>query len=1024
MPTESVIKKSALAPTVLIAGGAGFIGSHLAETMLLKDARVIVLDNFRVGKDVYVNSLLQNPKFALFDVDINQGLPKNIDSVDYIFHLAGVESYLYSQDNVNLDSLLTNALGTKNLLDLANKSQAKFLLTSSINVYQGLISPINLEHYFGQTQEEEEKYSLSEAKRFAEALVWEYFKKNQTNVRIARLPEVYGPRMNLNSSGSLGILLKELMENKNLTVTGDGTEKEYYLYISDAVSGLIKALFAEKTEGKIYSFVQKEPHAVLETTYLIKSLADREIQIDFKPKGQNILPPEPKISERGSIREIKWDAKVELKEGATKTLAWFGYEVNSHSFKLNKLVENKAEEKALKKLGGGIASIGAEEIQQVTETKNDFTQSKARFSFKGFFQKAKLNIPKRPLAQKITTPHHNKITYLIALLFSLLALSLIFIGIPAFQTYVHLNKAVSDLQKYPQALAQLDTKKSKDLANESFQEFIKAKKSFNKLGWVFFVAGKEKLHTSGVNALTSGAYLSKAIYYTSKASTPFTTLSEILKPTTDLKIDVSKFENTKSDFENAKNNLQLAQLHLNEVDLTTFPSSISNKIIAYNGILLDFADGLDIGELLASQIPEIMGSNETKRYLILFQNSNEIRATGGFIGSYGILELNKGKIANLSIDDVYNPDGQIDLKGIFTPAPKQIQDFLKEEQLHIRNANWNPDFPESASTIVSLFNKLGSDKVDGVIAIDLHFATSLIKITGPVFLIAYNEEINSNNLYERTQFHSDFNFEAGSDQKKSFLTILGGKLLEKLFALPKEKMPSLASEIMEMLNQKHLSIYFFNNPLNSELEKKGWNGNLIKTDKDYLYVVNSNLGGTKANYYVKNTMEYKITSDTRDGLLRGEVTLTYKHTGKDNAWPGGPYKDYVRILTQAGTRLTKASVIKADGTKEDVFKNIVITKVKNYNSFETSFVLNPGETVKVVIGYDLPKSLSVTPTGKVYSLYWQKQPGTQDDNYKLLFSAPFGMKIQSVKPVVKYSGTLVEYTGKLNTDNAFEFKIN
>ena len=1021
MPTESVIKKSALAPTVLIAGGAGFIGSHLAETMLLKDARVIVLDNFRVGKDVYVNSLLQNPKFALFDVDINQGLPKNIESVDYIFHLAGVESYLYSQDNVNLDSLLTNALGTKNLLDLANKSQAKFLLASSISVYQGLISPINLEHYFGQTQEEEKKYSLSEAKRFAEALVWEYFKKNQTNVRIARLPEVYGPRMNLNSSGSLGILLKELMENKNLTVIGDGTEKEYYLYISDAISGLIKALFAEKTEGKIYSFVQKEPHAVLETTYLIKSLADREIQIDFKPKSQNILPPEPKISERGTVREIKWDAKVELKEGVTKTLAWFGYEVNSHSFKLNKLVDNKAKDKAIKKLGGGISSIGIEEIQQVKDIN---TQPKVRFSLKEFLQKLKLNMPKRSVLQKTITPHHNRITYLIAFLFSLLALVLIFAGIPAFQTYVHLNKAVNDLQKYPQALTQLDTNKSKDLANESFQEFIKAKKSFNKLRWVFFMAGKEEMHTSGVNALTSGAYLSKAVYHTSKASAPFTTLSEVLKPTTDLKIDKSKFENTKSDFENAKNNLQLAQLHLNGVDTKIFPKSISNKIRGYDSVLSDFAEGLDIGELLASQIPEIMGSNETKRYLILFQNSNEIRATGGFIGSYGILELNKGKIMSLAIDDIYNPDGQIDSRGIFISAPKQIQDFLKEEKLYIRNANWSPDFPESASTIVSLFNKLGSDRIDGVIALDLHFATNLIKITGPVFLIAYNEEINSNNLYERAQFHSDFNFEAGSDQKRSFLTILGGKLLEKLFALPKEKMPSLVTEITRMLNQKHLSLYFFNNPLNAELEKKGWNGNLVKTDKDYLYVVNSNLGGTKANYYVKNSMEYKVTSDTRDGLLRGELTLTYKHTGKDNAWPGGPYKDYVRVLTQTGTRLTKAGIVKANGTKEDVFKSVAITKVKNYNSFETSFVLNPGETIKVIIGYDLPKSLSINPAGKSYSLYWQKQPGTQDDDYKLLFSAPFGMKIQSAKPIVKYSGTLIEYSGKLNTDNTFEFKIN
>ena len=116
---EQVIKKSALSPTVLIAGGAGFIGSHLSQALLQRDARVIVLDNFKTGKDVYISSFLENPKFAVFDTDINEGLPKNIHSVDYIIHLAGVESYLYSRDAVSLDSLLTNALGTKNLLDLA-----------------------------------------------------------------------------------------------------------------------------------------------------------------------------------------------------------------------------------------------------------------------------------------------------------------------------------------------------------------------------------------------------------------------------------------------------------------------------------------------------------------------------------------------------------------------------------------------------------------------------------------------------------------------------------------------------------------------------------------------------------------------------------------------------------------------------------------------------------------------------------------------------------------------------------------
>ncbi len=119
MPKTNVIKKSVKIPTVLIAGGAGFVGSHLAETILLQGARVIVLDDFSTGKKTYVDKLLANPSFALFNGDINQGVPLEIESVEYVVHLAALEEYLYNNDYLNLDLLLTNGIGTKNLLDFA-----------------------------------------------------------------------------------------------------------------------------------------------------------------------------------------------------------------------------------------------------------------------------------------------------------------------------------------------------------------------------------------------------------------------------------------------------------------------------------------------------------------------------------------------------------------------------------------------------------------------------------------------------------------------------------------------------------------------------------------------------------------------------------------------------------------------------------------------------------------------------------------------------------------------------------------
>src|SRR3989338_7604747 len=177
MKTKDVIKKSAMVPTVLVAGGAGFVGSHLCEALLEKSARVIALDSFTTGKQSYINHLLSNPNFALYDCDINNGIPEDIQSVDYIFHLAGLEEYSYTKEVLNLSSLLTNAFGTKHILDLAKVSEAKFLLLSTTDVYEGRMSQLELTEYFGRNKIEENRYMLAEAKRYAEALVWEYYKK-------------------------------------------------------------------------------------------------------------------------------------------------------------------------------------------------------------------------------------------------------------------------------------------------------------------------------------------------------------------------------------------------------------------------------------------------------------------------------------------------------------------------------------------------------------------------------------------------------------------------------------------------------------------------------------------------------------------------------------------------------------------------------------------------------------------------------------------------------------------------------
>ncbi len=1028
MPDQSVIKKTSLSPTVLIVGGAGFIGSHLSETLLANNARVVVIDNFSTGKDIYVNSLLNNPKFALYNADINVALPKELESVDYVFHLAGLETYLFDKEFINLDSLLTNALGTKNILDFTHKSNAKFLLASSVDVYKGLISPIDLDHYFGPTNEEEKKYSLTEAKRYAEALVWEYYKKYSLDVRIARFPEVYGPRMNLAASGNLGSLLHNLMENKDLVVYGDGVDKEYYLYISDAINGLVKALFTEHTEGKIFTFAPKTPHTVLEVTYVIKSLADAEPRVVFKTKTKGIKPLGPKEHDTTTLKDIQWEAKVELKSGLVKTLEWFGYKPNEHSFKPSKLIEQKSNEKVQSLHEPNIetvTSIIAQEEEkapvrvipspepEVKVRKNNFKLPKIKLPSTSLpkFKKTKIFISNTSINESKPKQMLGKFTLASVFLFSLAVL--IFIVVPFIQTYVHTQKGIKSLKNVEASLVRLESSEAQKLSNEAYREFYKAQKSFKSLGWLFKVAGKETMFHDLQRVLSSAGYSSKSVYYLSKGSKPFILFWDTVKPNSQVPFDEQAFASAKSDFLSAKENLKFAEADLSQVNVANLPSEVKE----YKEIVTYLSSQIDVLTSLSEGLPDLVGMDREKTYIVLFQNSNEIRPTGGFIGSYATLKLKEGRISDLIIDDIYNPDGQIDLRGIEVESPAPIKTFLEEDFMHIRNANWNPDFPTSARTIEDLFYRVNGQRVDGVIAIDLYFIENILKITGPVYLTAYNEEITAENLYERAQFHSEFNYEDGSDQKRSFLTVLGGKVLEKLFSLENEQVYKLALETQNSLNEKHLLVYVPNNDINVFLDEKGWNGKIMAPEEsDYLYVVNANLGGTKANYYVKQSMEYQIVSATRDGLLRAELTLNYDHTGEDSTWPGGPYTDYVRVLTPKGTKITSAKITFSDGTEEDIFSEVLEEEGNVFKSYAMGFVLQPKQQAVVKLGYDLPESMLLTKDKQDYKLYWQKQPGTNNDNVKFKFNAPFGIRVVDTVPQMQLGENSAELNTTFNRD--------
>lgn len=1042
MPKKNVIKKTALSPTVLIAGGAGFIGSHLVEIFLNNGARVIVLDNFKTGKDIHVKSYIGNPNFALYDVDINNGLPPEIESVDYVVHLAGLEEYLYSKDLTDLNTLLTNSVGTKNLLDFALSSKAKFLLVSSVDVYLGRMSQIELNEYFGKSSIDENKYMVTEAKRYAEALAWEFYKKHKLDIRIVRLPEIYGPKMNLDASGSLGRHLRDLIEGRNLTVYGDGDAAQFYLYVGDAVSGIVKSLFTEGTAGNIYSLVSQDPVTDVELAYIVKGLADREVLVNFEPKpDQKDKEPLPNKPDMFNLKDLEWLPKVEMKDGLYKTLEWLGYQPNDHSFKPAKLIEDKQLKKRMDTVLETKPTETSDLIFSLQGVKPDipvsapaapvmptantiptapFNHAVSKINLvpkgPGIFSKLK-NVPAFSFIRNYSMP-------ILGVTAALFAAIIAFVLIPVSLSLYHAQEGAKDLKNAGKMAGSLNTVIAMDSARSAYKHFYEAKKSVAGSGWVFKLVGKGDFFYSYTRTVSSLAYFSKASYTLADAIKPFESLWETVRPDTASEIDIAAYDAARLQITNAKVDVQLAQADLKYVNANALPKELHSEIQTYTELLNLLSTNLDIGEKLVAEVPGILGAKGEKKYLILFQNTNEVRATGGFIGSYGILTFSNGKIKNLEIDDIYNPDGQIDVRNIKVTAPKQIEQYLKEDRMHLRNANWDPDFTVSASNISDLYFKVTGEQVDGVIALDLSFVRDFLRVTGPVFLTAYSEEINADNLYERTQLHSDFNYTNGSEQKKSFLTVLGSKLLEKFFSLPKDQIPALATMLLNSADSRHILISLNNSPVNALLTNNRWNGGLVTTDGDYLSIINSNVGGTKANYYVKNNYLYRVTSQTRDGLLRGIVRMEYVHTGQDGAWPGGPYTNYVRVLTQKDAKLTGATIKFSDkDTEENIMPLIETDNSGAYKYYGYTFVLDPAKSVVLTISYDLPAKLSLTADNKEYKLFWQKQAGVDKDSAQFVFDFPLGMEVVERTQGFVTTNDEMQFNTDLNNDRSFYVKL-
>jgi dTDP-glucose 4,6-dehydratase len=303
---------------VLITGGAGFIGSHLADRFLAEGHQVIVMDNLLTGDPANIAHLIGRDDFQFIKHDVTNYIYVE-GPLDAVLHFASPASptdYL----RLPIQTLKVGALGTHKALGLALAKKARFLLASTSEVYGDPLVHPQSEDYWGNVNPVGLRGVYDEAKRFAEALTMAYHRYHGVDTRIARIFNTFGPRMRLNDGRAVPNFITQALRGEPITIYGDGTQTRSLIYISDQVEGLYRLLLSDVTEPVNIG----NPHemTILALAELIRTLAGSDSPITFRPLPQD----DPKVRQPDITRarqRLGWEPRVPIEEGLRLTIADF-----------------------------------------------------------------------------------------------------------------------------------------------------------------------------------------------------------------------------------------------------------------------------------------------------------------------------------------------------------------------------------------------------------------------------------------------------------------------------------------------------------------------------------------------------------------------------------------------------------------------------------------------------------------------------------------------------------------------------
>ncbi len=531
--------------------------------------------------------------------------------------------------------------------------------------------------------------------------------------------------------------------------------------------------------------------------------------------------------------------------------------------------------------------------------------------------------------------------------------------------------------------------------------------------------------------------------------------------------------------EEINKSLTLTRFHLRSVAINDIPENLQTQFITYkNSIDMAHINFQRLSSVFAIG-QHIFAAQQSQRYMIVFQNNHEIRPTGGFMGSFAILDISNGTIQNINIP----AGGTYDLQGslrqnLIPPQPLQ----LISSRWEFQDANWWSDFPTSAKKIIWFYNQsdgvnennpnlahkimgamsdsslidptndsinepktqadklIKSKQIDGVIAINATFLEKLLTIVEPIEMKKYKRTITSENFRLETQKIVELEYNRSENKPKEFIGDLTVEVLEKLQQLSLKSWINILGLVDTALIEKDILIYLDDPYLNFLTEKNQWNGKIknIESDLDYLHIVHTNIAGGKTNGALKDVVKHTATIQA-DGSIIDTLEITRTHNGiKNQNFSGIRNVDYLRVYVPQGSTLLSATGFERPDQKwfnqitedkqidydlnnlegqnsEDLLTNTIIGTQFNKTFFGNWVQIDPGYTKTVKITYKLPFKIDIKNID-TYKLLVQNQSGVTSTQFQRNLVLPINSKIIYTYPENKQLENNTVYTTDLKHD--------